>query len=554
MRSTARVQLTLVLVFAAIGVWLLAAPAPAAAASCTGVTVSTLPDGTRAPDGSLLSSPISAWEQVSAQCDEEADTITVKVPDCQPGCGGATHRSILEWWAHAPADCTVSQTTNPNDTLTCPGKADGRICIYIKKDPGPTAATAIANEPIEVVFEDATLDFSPPLGGDSPGCGPADHPQNGTPPTIDGIPSPGKLLTCGPGTWSPADGLTPTFQWFKNGEPISGANTDTYIVAPGDDGAEITCEVTMTNAEGDQGSATSAGVEIVTGGSTIPISQRCPGTEPPLPRPCANIAVQKYVFRADGLHGVVGNDTIAVGETVDFQIQIYEYGPDDPGQITITETLPAGFVVDQMFNLACTGGTGSGAQRLQCTEGGAGNVGHVIGHFTHAGPFTNTVVAKGSVVDPFPGDNQASRTVTVTDPRATGKATTGPGGSVTAKGSAGTAKGSVAGAPAAPSIAKVQVALLRKGKHRAGARLSKSGGCAWLASKRGKVRNLKADAKGKCSTAVWLTVKGTAHWRFHASHLKRGGYTLYIRAVDSGGASESMFSRARKNALKLTIR
>src|SRR5262249_15993285 len=75
----------------------------------------------------------------------------------------------LEWWAHAPAGCTSSTTTNPNDTLDCPCKPDGRVCIYARTSPTPTGGMVT---PVHVTFIDSSpaFDDTPVLGGPAPAC------------------------------------------------------------------------------------------------------------------------------------------------------------------------------------------------------------------------------------------------------------------------------------------------------------------------------------------------------------------------------------------------
>lgn len=241
--------------------------AQAAGATCSSVMASRLPAGTLAPDGTVLSGSNTEWEQVSAQCTPAAATVQVVVPDCAPTCGA--HRQIVEWWAHAPGDCTLSQTTEPNDTITCPGKADGRICMYLRKDPGPDVPVAISSETLHVTFGGASpFDATPALDAAAKGCGPGDPPVNTTVPAITGDAIPGGTLTCDKGTWSGDMPQQYTYQWFKNGSLVS---TDpTYTPTTADAGADFVCEVTATNPEGDATNAFSGSVTVTapaTGGA-----------------------------------------------------------------------------------------------------------------------------------------------------------------------------------------------------------------------------------------------------------------------------------------------
>lgn len=84
------------------------------------------------------------------------------------------------------------------------------------------------------------------------GGGPAPTPPvNVTPPTISGTPRLGQTLTSDDGVWTGS----PTgysYQWTRDGSPIGGATSDTYVMAAADMYATaIRCEVTATNAGGD---------------------------------------------------------------------------------------------------------------------------------------------------------------------------------------------------------------------------------------------------------------------------------------------------------------
>jgi LPXTG-motif cell wall-anchored protein len=63
--------------------------------------------------------------------------------------------------------------------------------------------------------------------------------------TIAGSPRVGEVLTSEVGSWTPA-GVTLAYQWLADGDPIDGATSTTYTVAPSDLGAYISLRVTGT--------------------------------------------------------------------------------------------------------------------------------------------------------------------------------------------------------------------------------------------------------------------------------------------------------------------
>lgn len=80
-------------------------------------------------------------------------------------------------------------------------------------------------------------------------------PVNSVLPAITGTKTVGQTLTCSSGTWT----QSPTFsyQWRRNGDPISGATASTRLLAAGDAGKLMSCTVTAVKA-GITQSATSA--------------------------------------------------------------------------------------------------------------------------------------------------------------------------------------------------------------------------------------------------------------------------------------------------------
>lgn len=74
-------------------------------------------------------------------------------------------------------------------------------------------------------------------------------PLNTVAPVISGTAKVGETLNAGTGTWS----YSPTsfaYQWKRGGSAISGATSATYLLVSGDNGSNITCDVTATNASG----------------------------------------------------------------------------------------------------------------------------------------------------------------------------------------------------------------------------------------------------------------------------------------------------------------
>lgn len=79
-------------------------------------------------------------------------------------------------------------------------------------------------------------------------------------PVVTGVPAVSRTLSCSPGTWT----NHPTairYGWQRNGIPIPGAEAATYTVTDDDQGALLTCRVTMTNGAG-SASADSNGLTV----------------------------------------------------------------------------------------------------------------------------------------------------------------------------------------------------------------------------------------------------------------------------------------------------
>ena len=87
-----------------------------------------------------------------------------------------------------------------------------------------------------------------------------DPPLNQALPTVSGTGAVGQPLTCAPGRWSGADAFD--FLWLRDGAPLVGAITSTYVPLTSDVGTTLSCRVTARNGGG-SATATSAGVVVV---------------------------------------------------------------------------------------------------------------------------------------------------------------------------------------------------------------------------------------------------------------------------------------------------
>lgn len=87
-------------------------------------------------------------------------------------------------------------------------------------------------------------------------------PVNLTAPIVSGSGVVGQTLTTTNGTWSGTLPFTYTYQWQRNGSPISGATSSTYVLVSADAGANVSCVVTATNSKG-SASASSNSIAVI---------------------------------------------------------------------------------------------------------------------------------------------------------------------------------------------------------------------------------------------------------------------------------------------------
>jgi uncharacterized delta-60 repeat protein len=99
----------------------------------------------------------------------------------------------------------------------------------------------------------------------------------------------------------------------------------------------------------------------------------------------------------------------------------------------------------------------------------------------------------------------------------------------------------ISGTAGGTGIAKVQLAIGQTDS----SLLKKSG--------KGATRAYKAKKK-KCAPSKWLTASGTTSWSFKLKKaLKPAKYTIYLRVVGAGGATQTKFSKSLGNLRTVTL-
>jgi hypothetical protein len=94
-------------------------------------------------------------------------------------------------------------------------------------------------------------------------------------PSITGIPAPGQLLTCHPGTPTDAQAQL-SYVWLRDMIPIPGSSTSTYTVKHQDSGHHLQCQLTASNGGGNA-TAKSAFVTIPAGGAPVSVGESTVG-------------------------------------------------------------------------------------------------------------------------------------------------------------------------------------------------------------------------------------------------------------------------------------
>lgn len=108
---------------------------------------------------------------------------------------------------------------------------------------------------------------------------------------------------------------------------------------------------------------------------------------------------------------------------------------------------------------------------------------------------------------------------------------------------------SIAGTAVGTGLAKVQVSINLADKRL----LKDKKKCRFVKNSTGATRTYKAKKK-KCAPAKWLTATGTTSWKYKLKgKLKPGKYKIYVRAIGTGGSTQTTFTKARGNLKAVTI-
>lgn len=114
-------------------------------------------------------------------------------------------------------------------------------------------------------------------------------PSNLTAPSITGTPAVGSTLGCNPGTWAGSPTAF-SFQWLRDGVPVTPQPGPVLVVTAADQGATFTCVVTAVNAGGSSQATASAGLKIPSAASP-PTAAPPPTPTPPASAAPASVAI-----------------------------------------------------------------------------------------------------------------------------------------------------------------------------------------------------------------------------------------------------------------------
>lgn len=156
--------------------------------------------------------------------------------------GGMVPDATVTGWGSYVRDVAADRTRMASRAPGPGGPAANADARYVKLSPdGRAAAFASSATNLLPGVEGSRQVFVRTLTGDAP--------EPVAAPAITGRRRLGEPLRCTPGTWA-NDAPAFTYTWLRDGTPIAGAASDTYIATAADLDLPLTCRVTATNAGG----------------------------------------------------------------------------------------------------------------------------------------------------------------------------------------------------------------------------------------------------------------------------------------------------------------
>jgi uncharacterized repeat protein (TIGR01451 family) len=122
------------------------------------------------------------------------------------------------------------------------------------------------------------------------------------------------------------------------------------------------------------------------------------------------------VQQADLALGMTGPvNPVTTGDFASYHLVVTNSGPSSAAGVTITDTTPAGSVIDTIPP-GCTEVTGTISCSMGTLAAGGSATANITLHFTAPGVYLNSAQISTSTADPLPTNNNASFSLTGTDP------------------------------------------------------------------------------------------------------------------------------------------